>query len=107
MKRYDAMRACPKYDGCNAPICPLDPDRKLRSHGTGDPICFYMLESVKPGSDERFEARTIGGMLPAIRRAIPDICSRWASVRHTVQRAATTGSRMDRQQPKAKLKEVA
>jgi hypothetical protein len=107
MKRYDAMRSCPKYEGCSAPVCPLDPSWRLRSHGTGDPICFYMLESVKPGSRERFEARAIGGMLPAIRGAIPDITSRWASIKYTVERAKGTGSRMDREQPKAKLKKAA
>jgi hypothetical protein len=107
MKRLAAMMSCPKYERCSAPVCPLDPDWRLRTHGTGDPICFYALEAVKTGSHERFEARTIGGLFQDILRVLPDMSSRWAGIRYTVERAKGTGSRMDREQPKAKLKEAA
>ncbi len=45
------MRDCPKFEGCPAPICPLDPDWKLRVYRKGEPICFYLLEYVKPDAE--------------------------------------------------------
>ena len=52
-----AMKECPRFDGCNAPICPLDPDVLDRVHVKGDPACYYLrlyvknaLWGLKPGS---------------------------------------------------------
>ena len=52
-----AMEECPRFDGCNAPICPLDPDVLDRVHVKGDPVCHYLrlyvknaLWGLKPGS---------------------------------------------------------
>jgi len=42
---------CPKGDGCSAPVCPLD---KAGIHLRDEPICFYAMELVKPGADQRF-----------------------------------------------------
>ena len=33
------MYRCPRYNFCNAPICPLDPDYKLRVFVNGDEKC--------------------------------------------------------------------
>jgi hypothetical protein len=93
------MRACPKFDTCNANVCPLDSDRNLRSHGAGDTVCMWLLEAVKPGSEQRFKARGLGETLVEVLRALPDICSRWNTIRHTVDRAKTSGSRLDRIAP--------
>ena len=52
-----AMKECPRFEGCNAPICPLDPDVLDRVHVKGDPACYYLrlyvknaLWGLKPGS---------------------------------------------------------
>ena len=52
-----AMKECPRFDKCNAPICPLDPDVLDRVHIKGDPVCHYLrlyvkraLWGLKPGS---------------------------------------------------------
>ena len=42
-----AMKECPRFDGCCAPICPLDPDVLDRAHIKGDPICHYLRLYVK------------------------------------------------------------
>jgi len=42
-----AMKECPRFDGCNAPICPLDPDVLDRAHVKGDPVCHYLRLYVK------------------------------------------------------------
>jgi hypothetical protein len=47
------MQRCPKFEACNAPICPLDPDWRKRTHLGGDALCFYAGEYVKEGGQER------------------------------------------------------
>ena len=42
-----AMKECPRFDKCNAPICPLDPDVLDRVHVKGDPVCHYLRLYVK------------------------------------------------------------
>ena len=38
---------CPKWAGCNAPVCPLDSHyRSTRTHN-GEPTCLYLREAVK------------------------------------------------------------
>ena len=51
------MSTCPRFNGCNAPICPLDSDVLDRVHVKGDPACYYLrlyvknaLWGLKPGS---------------------------------------------------------
>ena len=41
------MEDCKKYDSCSAPICPLDPDYKLRVHLAADRVCLYLREYSK------------------------------------------------------------
>ena len=52
-----AMEECPRFDGCNAPICPLDPYVLDTVHVKGNPVCNYLrlyvknaLWGLKPGS---------------------------------------------------------
>jgi len=52
-----AMKECPRFEGCNAPICPLDSDVLDRVHVKGGPACYYLrlyvknaLWGLKPGS---------------------------------------------------------
>ena len=43
------MKECPRFDKCNAPICPLDPDVLDRAHVKGDPVCHYLRLYAKNG----------------------------------------------------------
>ena len=43
------MRDCPKWHGCNAPICPLDLEMLERAHQNGERVCLYLREYAKPG----------------------------------------------------------
>lgn len=78
------MRSCPSFDGCNAPICPLEtiyPDNQHRIHLEGESRCiankktrfrrgeglrFHGLFAreyqgmAKMGSLERFETSCLG-----------------------------------------------
>ncbi len=50
-------RDCPKYDGCSAPICPLDRDWHRRAVDTGDPVCAYLRETAKPNIAAAYAGR--------------------------------------------------
>jgi len=50
-----SMYDCPKYEKCEAPICPLDADWRERTHLQEDRICFFLSESVKEGAETRLE----------------------------------------------------
>lgn len=37
---------CPKYQSCNAPLCPLDKHRNLRVRLTGEDTCPYNKSEI-------------------------------------------------------------
>lgn len=51
------MERCPKFHGCNAPLCPLDPDWRKRSIIQGENQCHSLCEASKTGAEERFDRR--------------------------------------------------
>lgn len=85
---------CARFDSCNAPICPLDPDYHTRTHNDGEAICFYMSEAVKPHGEECLR-RAIGGKATeAVGCAVE-----WAKLSHgpikkRLHRASNTASRL-------------
>lgn len=99
MKANAAMYSCPKWQRCGANVCPLDPERQRRTHGPGDTICFYLLEAVKPGSEKRFELCATEDLRQGVLDPLPEMSSRWSAIRIAVERAKTTGSRLDRRLP--------
>jgi hypothetical protein len=90
---------CPKFDKCNAPICPLDANHLQSCHIEGERICLYLRESVKPAAQAILEATLPGGMLAIIHEAAPGIVSRWGSIRRGLEHASLTGSTIARQPP--------
>ena len=90
------MLNCPKFDGCSAPICCLDPEWHKRSMLNEDKTCFYLLESVKEGAKQRFYDAQQGELYEAIVMATPAILSRHSRIKSKVESAAKSGSRMAR-----------
>jgi len=105
------MKDCPKYDTCSAPICPLDPDWRLRAHNPEDRVCPYLLESVKADAAERLRGLLLARKLDTKEKeeelgkleGILTACSafrmfeqEWPSnIRATVARASKSPSRME------------
>ena len=85
---------CPKFDTCNAPICPLDPARAKRSYLKGEPICLFMLEHGKPGGPEKIHGTIGGDHLPAIGRAYQEAQTHWNGLYARLQAASLTRSRL-------------
>lgn len=85
---------CPKFSHCSAPICPLDPEWASRTYLKGEPVCFYMLEYVKPGSRARFQGSTAEQMYDAISNVLPRMIVRYAPLKRALMRTKKTGSRI-------------
>src|SRR5690348_13688677 len=62
-------KSCDRFDGCNAPYCPLDEERHRRVHLDGDRMCHYMLQAVKVGAVARFS----GGPTEALLKAAVEV----------------------------------
>lgn len=88
------MTDCPRYESCGAPICPLDPDWRLRTHIDGEAVCAWLLEGSKAGSEARIGRFLHEDALQVITSARPAILARWGRINHACSRAATTGSRI-------------
>ena len=57
MSTVIAPSACPKWERCNAPLCPLDPDLFKRMMRNDEPVCYYLTEAVKPDAEAIFMGR--------------------------------------------------
>jgi hypothetical protein len=91
-----SMPDCPKFQSCNAPICPIDPAWTQRLNLREDPTCFYLSESVKHGSQASFERAGLGKLYEGIHGVTPAIARRHPRIKSALERAQYTGSRMAR-----------
>lgn len=89
------MRECPRYLGCGAPICPLDPDWRKRSHLPGERVCIWLTELAKPGGMAIVSARVGDDVAQDLVEISPAIVETWGAIRNVVERAATTGSKLE------------
>ena len=83
-----AMKECPRFDGCCAPVCPLDPDVLDRAHLKGDPVCHYLrlyvkgaLWGLKPGSIP-------ANLTIRIAAAYSRLTARYGPLKYALERAA-------------------
>lgn len=90
-----AFSICPKFETCNAPICPLD-DWARSYHMDGEPICLYMREAAKRGGILKSDPYIPGKVAEKVTQAYPAIISRWGDIRRRLARAALTPSKMRR-----------
>jgi hypothetical protein len=88
------MCDCPRFDKCSAPICPLDTDWKHRVYRKGEPVCFYLLEFVKPDAKAQFRGSIGVPIYEAIQTSIDAISHRYAPLCRALERAKQTGSRL-------------
>ena len=93
---YHAPEHCPKFQTCNAPICPLDANWDRRTHHSEDASCFYLIESVKHNAQANFEVALPSGFYQTILTARSNILVRHTRLNYILERAKLTGSRMVR-----------
>lgn len=85
---------CKRFLKCNAPICPLDKDWRLRKLKNEDSTCMYLLESVKDGAEARFEASQLAEVYKTIAVVSDEIFSQFSHIKNKADKARFTKSRM-------------
>ena len=93
-----AMRYCPRYAACSAPICPLDPGWRARCHMPMERICIWLMELAKPGGEELIAIALPRETIRFIAGALPDIATHWGAIRRALERSPANGSRFAAQQ---------
>lgn len=88
------MQQCPRFNACNAPICPFDAEWKKRRHLNEDRVCFYLLEASKTGAKAVFEGAGLGQLYQAVSEAAPAIRTTYFHIDRACNRASASGSRM-------------
>lgn len=87
---------CPRFDSCNAPICPLDPKWPTAQHIKGEAVCAMLSELVKVGGKPRLEGLLSTEQLEALIREWPKVEARWSPIRARLKDAVKSGSRIER-----------
>lgn len=82
--------ACPRFNACNAPVCPLDAGWPRTVHLAGEAVCYYLLATGKAGAGERFADDPV---FAVARETVAAIGERFPVVGRTVERAARSGFR--------------
>ena len=83
-----AMKECPRFDGCNAPICPLDPDVLDRVHAKGEAVCHYLRLYVK-NALWGLKTGSVPANLPIrIAEVYPQLIARYGPLKDALERAA-------------------
>ncbi len=54
---YNAMKRCLRFERCNAPLCPLDPDVQKRTYIKGETVCRSTLAELMILLNRRFETQ--------------------------------------------------
>ena len=97
-------RSCPKYESCNAQICPLDHHWQKRKHLCEERICFYLLEHSKVDARAVFDVAGQAHLYQDIGRVVQAICAAHPNINKSYIRASHSGSRMNRPNPFKKTK---
>lgn len=88
---------CPKYQSCNAPICPLDSNVLKRKYLKGEAVCFFVSEYVKDGSIDKFSKYGAIGeyLFEVIHSLIEPMKCTYGTLKKRLERSSKTPSRMD------------
>lgn len=88
------VMSCPRFESCNAPICPLDADCRQRTYLDGEPVCAFMLESVKPLGRLKIQGAIGGEGAGLVGEAVEWAFLSHSPIRKRLQRASRTPSRL-------------
>ncbi len=87
---------CPKFEKCSAPICPLDPDWRLRHHYKGERVCFYLTEYSKPAARAFLRGSLARKHYQALARVYPEAITHVRDLQNKLQRSAQNPPRVGR-----------
>lgn len=89
MKMYE----CSKFEGCSAPLCPLDRELRKRTHIKGDRMCHYITMYSKPHEIGNIRHSLALELFKAIASAYPYISNYNTYTRDAVLKSALTPAR--------------
>ena len=92
MSMYD----CPKFEGCSAPICPLDSEMEKRTHLEGERVCFYLTEYSKPPARPILRAGLTREFYETLVRVYPEVIARWGPIRRQLNRSSKNPPKVGR-----------
>jgi hypothetical protein len=87
-------RACPRYERCSAPICPLDPDWQQRKHLENEQVCGLLLELAKVGGEATLQSCLPKEVTQAATTLAARIHDAHGPVRRACEKASKSGSRL-------------
>ena len=92
---------CPKFERCNANVCPLDADWCRRVHLRGEPVCLWLREWSKAGGEARIHERLLpeqAEAVEAVHSALTLVDARLQrghrELRRVLRASAQTGSKL-------------
>jgi hypothetical protein len=85
---------CPRFDHCDAPICPLDRNWLKRRHVDRDPVCLYLRESVKPNARANLAPHLRGELVAVVFNTAPAIIAAQGDIRRRLARASNQASKL-------------
>lgn len=92
--RIQNPNGCPRFEHCSAPICPLDPDWRKRSHLRRDPVCLYLREAVKPDAEANLAGHLPRATIESVLILAPTIAARHGDIRRRLAKAAQASSKL-------------
>ena len=88
------MYKCPKFNSCSAPICPLDPNWKLRPYLDGERVCFYQTEYSKVTARPILEGVLATEHYQAIEQSYLEISAAYPRIKRQLDRSSSKPSRL-------------
>ena len=86
---------CPKWEKCNAPLCPLDPDWQKTRHLKGESVCHWLRMYAKQPVEGRFQGILRDEMAEQVISVYDSVIVPYGALRTALERASKTGSRLD------------
>ena len=80
--------ACPRFDGCSAPVCPLDPNALDRAHPKDEAVCFYLRLHVKNALCGLKPGCVPANLAIRVVESYTRLIARYASLKKALLRAA-------------------
>lgn len=93
---------CPRFDGCSAPICPLDKDYLKRAHLKGERSCGYLREYAKPHARAILKGVIPAEQFQAISEAYSNIVNQYNPLKKQLNKASKTPTNLRKQSRKGK-----
>jgi hypothetical protein len=87
-------RDCPRWERCSAPLCPLDPQWRVRKMVPSEPVCLYLRELAKPDGSATLARFLPQCMVQQVIAAAPGMLATASPLRRALRGAASTPSRL-------------